>query len=156
MSSSDRVRAGTLVLLVAIAGYLPRVHAQTFSDVPANYWAYSYIQTLAESGVTSGCGGGKYCPEAEVTRAQMAVFLERGMKGSSYAPPAATGAVFSDVAANAFAASFIEPNRSLRRIISRSTLTSQIVERSRARYVKRRLPPMRPRRSVGPAASRRR
>ena len=28
-------------------------------------------------GITSGCGGGIYCPESPVTRAQMAVFLVR-------------------------------------------------------------------------------
>jgi hypothetical protein len=30
---------------------------------------------LADRGVTSGCGGGAYCPGAIVTRGQMAVFL---------------------------------------------------------------------------------
>jgi hypothetical protein len=38
----------------------------------------------------------------------MAVFLERGMNGSSYSPPGATGNVFLDVGAGDFAASFIE------------------------------------------------
>ena len=38
----------------------------------------------------------------------MAVFLERGIKGSDYVPPAATGNVFLDVSANDFAASYIE------------------------------------------------
>lgn len=43
-----------------------------------------------------------------VTRAQMAVFLERGMRGSGFSPPAATGNVFLDVATADFAANFIE------------------------------------------------
>ena len=43
-----------------------------------------------------------------MTRAQMAVFLLRSKYGSNYVPPAATGAVFSDVPANAFAAAWIE------------------------------------------------
>ena len=38
----------------------------------------------------------------------MAVFLERGMNGSTYSPPAASGTVFNDVGAGDFAASFIE------------------------------------------------
>jgi fibronectin type 3 domain-containing protein len=83
-------------------------HAQTFNDVPPNYWAFSFIEELAASGVTGGCGGGNYCPEDPVTRAQMAVFLERGMRGSDYVPPPASGTLFADVAANAFAANFIE------------------------------------------------
>jgi len=32
---------------------------------------------LAAEGITAGCGGGDYCPDAEVTRDQMAVFLVR-------------------------------------------------------------------------------
>jgi hypothetical protein len=38
----------------------------------------------------------------------MAVFLERGINGSNFSPPAATGTIFNDVGANDFAASFIE------------------------------------------------
>jgi len=84
------------------------VDAPIFNDVPRSHWAFPFIQTLAESGITAGCGNGNYCPLDLVTRAQMAVFLERGMNGSSFAPPAATGTVFLDVGAGDFAASFIE------------------------------------------------
>ena len=80
----------------------------TFADVPGDYWAFSFIETLAASGITAGCGGGNYCPLDPVTRAQMAVFLERGMNGSNFSPPPATGNVFLDVGAGDFAASFIE------------------------------------------------
>lgn len=79
-----------------------------FSDVPVGAFAFSFIERLALSGITSGCGNGQYCPDASVTRAQMAVFLERGMRGSGFSPPAATGTVFLDVGAGDFAASFIE------------------------------------------------
>ena len=82
--------------------------AQTFSDVPTNHWAHSYVETLAANGITAGCGNGNYCPEDSVNRAQMAVFLERGMNGSDYVPPAASGNVFLDVGAGDFAANFIE------------------------------------------------
>jgi hypothetical protein len=37
--------------------------------------AVAWIEQLAAEGITSGCGGGTYCPEDSVTRAQMAVFL---------------------------------------------------------------------------------
>jgi hypothetical protein len=82
--------------------------AQTFDDVPPDYWAFSFIETLADSGITSGCGGSHYCPTDPVTRAQMAVFLERGINGSDFSPPAATGNAFLDVGAGDFAAAFIE------------------------------------------------
>lgn len=81
---------------------------QTFVDVPLDYWAYTQIETAAANGITSGCGGGKYCPLAAVNRAQMAVFLERGMHGGDFSPPAAKGNVFLDVGSTDFAASFIE------------------------------------------------
>jgi len=79
-----------------------------FADAPPGHWAFAFIEALARAGVTGGCGNGSYCPNALVTRAQMAVFLERGMRGAGYLPPPATGAVFADVPAEAFAAGFIE------------------------------------------------
>ncbi len=79
-----------------------------FADARPGSFAFTFIENLARSGVTGGCGGGNYCPNNPVTRAQMAVFLERGMRGSSFSPPPATGTRFLDVPANAFAAAFIE------------------------------------------------
>jgi len=79
-----------------------------FNDAPPGYWAFIFIEKLGGSGITAGCGNGNYCPLASVTRAQMAVFLERGMRGSNYSPPAATGNLFFDVGAGDFAANFIE------------------------------------------------
>lgn len=79
-----------------------------FDDARPDYWAFTFIEALARAGITSGCGGNDYCPTTAVTRAQMAVFLERGMNGSGFSPPAATGNVFLDVGAGDFAASFIE------------------------------------------------
>ena len=108
--NGNRIARALMAAVVLTGSCLlsPTVMAQTFSDVPTDYWAYDFIETLAAQGVTGGCGNGQYCPEAPVTRAQMAVFLERGLKGSDFAPPAATGNVFLDVAAEDFAASFIE------------------------------------------------
>lgn len=37
------------------------------------------INRLAAAGLTGGCGGGKYCPAASVTREQMAAFLHRAL-----------------------------------------------------------------------------
>ena len=56
--------------------YIPPAAVGTmFNDVPANYWAARWIEQLAREGITSGCGGGYYCPDSSVTRAEMAVFL---------------------------------------------------------------------------------
>jgi S-layer homology domain len=56
----------------------PAVGGSTgFGDVPTDYWAAAWIKQLVTEGITAGCGNGNYCPEAPVTRAQMAVFLVR-------------------------------------------------------------------------------
>jgi len=81
---------------------------ERFNDVTPDYWAFSFIETLAADGITAGCGDDNYCPTSPVTRAQMAVFLERGMNGNTFQPPAARGGVFLDVARVDFAANFIE------------------------------------------------
>ena len=81
---------------------------QLFTDVPPNHWAYDSIQTLAMSGITGGCGGTNYCPGDQVSRAQMAVFLERGIQGSDFVPPPATGSMFTDVPDTYWAAAWIE------------------------------------------------
>jgi hypothetical protein len=51
----------------------------TFSDVPQTDSGFRYIEALAASGVTAGCGGGKYCPDNSITRRQMAAFLSRAL-----------------------------------------------------------------------------
>jgi len=54
----------------------PPVGASTgFADVPTSYWAAAWIKQLAAEAITGGCGGGNYCPDTPVTRAQMAIFL---------------------------------------------------------------------------------
>ncbi len=77
-------------------------------DVPENYWAFRFIEILANAGITSGCAPGSYCPEAPITRAQMAVFLERGIRGGNYRPPDCTGTIFADVPCNGFADNYVE------------------------------------------------
>jgi hypothetical protein len=85
--------------------------ASTFADVPTSYWAHDFIERLYNAGITGGCSTSplNYCPEDTVTRAQMAVFLLRGIHGSSYVPPpvgATTG--FGDVAPAYWSATFIK------------------------------------------------
>ncbi|HVM25194.1 MAG TPA: D-alanyl-D-alanine carboxypeptidase family protein [Candidatus Limnocylindrales bacterium] len=51
-------------------------HAATFSDIADSKFRAD-IEWLAAAGLTKGCGDGKYCPDAVVTRGQMATFLVR-------------------------------------------------------------------------------
>jgi len=54
-------------------------------------------KTFVAEGITSGCGGGNYCPTSPVNRQQMAVFLLKTFEGSGYTPPDCTTATFADV-----------------------------------------------------------
>ena len=47
----------------------------TFADVPVGHPFHRFVEALYASGITGGCGGGNYCPDAPITRGQMAVFL---------------------------------------------------------------------------------
>jgi hypothetical protein len=40
---------------------------------------FRFIEALAAAGITSGCGAGNYCPDRNVTRGEMAVFLAKAL-----------------------------------------------------------------------------
>lgn len=88
----------------------PEVGSSTgFGDVKRTHWASAWIKQLASEGITAGCGNGNYCPEAPVTRAQMAIFLLRAKYGSSYRPPAVGSSTgFGDVRPTYWAAAWIK------------------------------------------------
>jgi hypothetical protein len=67
----------------AVIGYKLQVSpapvTATFGDVPTDHPFFQFIEALAKSGITGGCGSGNYCPDNPVTRGQMAVFLAKGL-----------------------------------------------------------------------------
>jgi hypothetical protein len=69
----------------------------SFADVPTSNQFYAPIENLFHHGVTAGCGGDDYCPDDPITRAQMAVFLLKGIHGGDYIAPACATTVFTDV-----------------------------------------------------------
>jgi uncharacterized protein (DUF1800 family) len=79
-----------------------------YDDVAQSSPFHSPVETIARDGITSGCGGGNYCPASFITRGQMAVFLLRAGHGSAYAPPPATGTIFADVQTSTAFANWIE------------------------------------------------
>ena len=72
----DLHRAGGKIILLVLDGLrgLPMERGDQTELEAADT---SNLDRLAAEGITSGCGNGNYCPEAPVTRAQMAVFLVR-------------------------------------------------------------------------------
>jgi len=71
----------------------------TFVDVPADYWAYAFVEAVYAAGVTGGCSANPplFCPANAVTRGQMAIFLLRSKEGSAYTPPPCSTPRFTDV-----------------------------------------------------------
>ncbi len=57
-----------------------------FADVTCTTPYDGWIEQFARDGITGGCGGGNYCPGTAVTRDQMAVFVERAMRGTANWP----------------------------------------------------------------------
>ena len=96
---------------VAIAGQTVALDQgftiQAFSDVPPTSYYFDAVNIMAAEGVTTGCAPGLFCPGATLTRAQMAVFIVRGLIGNdnfSYS----TIPYFADVPAGSFGFQWIQ------------------------------------------------
>jgi probable HAF family extracellular repeat protein len=78
-----------------------------FNDVsPSSYYA-SAVDLFAQYGITAGCGNNDFCPDQNVTRAQMAVFIITAIFGSnSFKYSAAPH--FADVGTSDFGFKFIQ------------------------------------------------
>jgi hypothetical protein len=63
----------------------PAPGTATFGDVPTSHPFFQFVEALVASGITAGCGGGNYCPDAPLTRGQMAAFLSKAL-GLHFAP----------------------------------------------------------------------
>jgi hypothetical protein len=90
--------SGTWVTEVFFAapGYQPSGWG-TFSDDDTSIFQ-AQIEKLVDAGITTGCGGERFCPDDPVTRGQMAAFLVRALN-----LPAAGSAGFTDTAGSVFA-----------------------------------------------------
>jgi glucose/arabinose dehydrogenase len=99
-NSTTRSQMAVFLLKAKHGGtYLPPACSATvFTDVPCPGGTnVNWINQLFAEGISSGCGGGNYCPVDPVQRQQMAVFLLKAEHGSGYLPPACTPGMFGDV-----------------------------------------------------------
>jgi IPT/TIG domain-containing protein/S-layer family protein len=76
---------------------IPEGYLADFLDVPADHLNHRFVESLVRSYVTGGCGAGNYCPDAPVTREQMAVFLLTAKGPPGYVPPPCVTPQFGDV-----------------------------------------------------------
>jgi hypothetical protein len=70
-------RAQMAVFLHRATGLLAAATPHSFGDVSAAAYYHGAVSWLVEVGITSGTAPGVYSPNQAVTRAQMAVFLNR-------------------------------------------------------------------------------
>jgi hypothetical protein len=75
---------------------IPPTCAGLFEDVPCPGLFTDWIEALATSSITAGCGAGMYCPDRSLRRDQAAVLLLKARYGELYLPPPCGGA-FLDV-----------------------------------------------------------
>jgi hypothetical protein len=64
-----------------------------FTDVPMGAFAYNWIQRMAYDSITAGCGPSLYCPDSDVIRGDMAIFIMKGMFNALY--PSTTPEILS-------------------------------------------------------------
>jgi RHS repeat-associated protein len=101
--------------------------AAVFADVPQGAPFQREIEALKSAGVTAGCSLTPldYCPNDNITRGQMAVFLLAAKEGPGYTPPACVQQIFADVPCAAPYAAWI--NELSRRGITGGCSTSPLM-----------------------------
>lgn len=93
--------------------FVPPAPTGVFADVPITSGFARWVEQAYRDGLTAGCGTeaatGKplFCPDTNASKQQFAVFLVKGLKGSAFVPPDATG-IFSDVPTTSPFARYIE------------------------------------------------
>ncbi|HEY7111971.1 MAG TPA: S-layer homology domain-containing protein [Thermoanaerobaculia bacterium] len=58
----------------------PAPATATFADVPTNHPYFRFIEALASSGITKGCGAGPiFCPNQTITRQEVATWMAKAL-----------------------------------------------------------------------------
>jgi len=83
--STDNITEGQMAVFVvrSVMGGDNFTYTQTpyFSDVPASYSFFQWIQKMQDLGIALPCAPNQYCPDTPVTRGIMAVLIIRGRYG---------------------------------------------------------------------------
>ena len=95
---SGTVTRGQMAAFLVRALALPAATVDRFEDDDDSIFEAD-INALAASGITAGCSATAFCPDASVTRGQMAAFLHRALDGTL---PLGTPIDFTDTATGQF------------------------------------------------------
>lgn len=105
----DSIDAQDQVVDASILGagsYLAAVNRTSFNDVPAGYWAETALDLMLGRDAISGYPDGGFHPDATVTRAEFVKMLVLAL--GLTVPGTGTSDGFSDVAANAWYAPYVD------------------------------------------------
>jgi len=83
-----------------------------FGDVASDDFDYAAINAMAQYGITNGCGANDFCPNLNVTRDEMAIFVVRAVFGNdnfTYNPTP----YFTDVSPSTFGFKWIQKLKDL-------------------------------------------
>ncbi len=83
--------------------FLGPMVSTSFFDTP-NHFAREFVEQIFAAGITAGCGGDNFCPNTQISRGQMAVFIEASIGN----PPNPCTGRFADVPATDPFCGFIE------------------------------------------------
>lgn len=100
-----RILSAALALLLVLALVPAGAAAEPYTDVPDDSWAAAEIRSATACGLMDGMGDGLFGYGLQVTRAQFATLVCRML---GWEPAAVQASSFSDVAADGWAAPYIE------------------------------------------------
>jgi M6 family metalloprotease-like protein len=90
-------------------GYIsiPSFRGYTFDDVTTTHPKWRYVESIYAKGVTAGCGVDppRFCPDGQISRDQIAVFISRAMGWPPANPPLG---IMADMAIGYWATPFAE------------------------------------------------
>ena len=107
-NSSSADLNGSISLAGSTISVFEAFTTQQFTDVPPSAYYFDAVNLLKTLNITSGCTSTMYCPTADITRAQMAVFIVRSVYGSDDFPVQLATPYFSDVTPETFGYMWIQ------------------------------------------------
>ena len=84
--SREQLAVYLLKTLEGVSYVPPACGTPIFNDLPASSPFCRWVEELARRSVVGGCGGGAYCPQVQVPRDQMSVFLSVTFGLTLYGP----------------------------------------------------------------------
>ncbi|WP_338749528.1 S-layer homology domain-containing protein [Bacillus sp. FJAT-52991] len=94
-------RAQFTKILVNALSLKAGAQTKTFPDVKTSKWYYDYVRIASSQGIISGRSDGKFYPDENITRDQMAAMIYRAFRNTVTFP--ATSKTFKDVPSTSFA-----------------------------------------------------